>query len=317
LAEEVVNVDFSLAPIKTAKITGHTFMSNGDPFQGGVQMRPSRRSGAVAAEQIGARTSPDGSFEFPNVPPGEYMLYAFKSAEMGWQFVTVGGSDVTDLTVQTLAGSTISGHITFEGADPPKPGDIELSPVPSDPDLTPFVGGPGSADIRTDWTFEITSVSGPRYLRVVRAPKEWALKAVLVNGGDAIDTVLPFGNRAESLKDVEIVLTDRTTTVTGAVAGVRDTVIDADVIVFTTNRQMWYGSSRFVAHTAVATDGTFTLRGLPPGDYYIVAVDRVPGIETDDEWQDPAVLDVLVRQAARVTLADGQPATISLSSPAR
>ena len=302
LAQEVANVDFSLAPIPTAKITGHTFMSNGEMFQGGVQMRPSRRSGAVAAEQIGARTSPDGGFEFPNVPPGEYVIYAFKSVEIGWQFVTVSGSDVTDVAVQTLAGSTIAGHITFDGADRPKPGDIELSPVPSDPDLTPFVGGPGSADIKSDWTFEITSVSGPRYLRIVRAPKEWVLKAVVVNGTDAIDTALPFGSRAESLKDVEIVLTDRTTTVTGSVAEARDSTADADVIAFATNRQLWYGSSRFLAHTAVAPDGTFTIRGLPAGDYYVVAVDRVPGIETDDEWQDPAALDMLAKQATRVAL---------------
>jgi hypothetical protein len=317
LAEEVVNVDFSLAPIKTATIAGQTFTSNGEPFQGGIQMRPSRRSGAVAAEQIGARTRMDGGFEFPNVPPGEYVLYAFKGVEIGWQFVTVAGSDVTDVAVQTLAGSTIAGRITFEGGEPPKPGDIELSPVPSDPDLTPFVGGPVAADIRGDWTFEITSVSGPRYLRVVRAPKEWVLKAVLVNGGDAVDTALSFGNSAQSLKDVEIVLTDRATRLTGTVAGVQDTTADADVIAFATNRQLWYGSSRFLAHTAVATDGTFTIRGLPPGDYYVVAVDRVPGIETDDEWQDPAVLDTLARRAARVTLADGQAATISLSLPAR
>jgi protocatechuate 3,4-dioxygenase beta subunit len=317
LAEEVANVDFALALVKTAKIAGHTFMSNGEPFQGGVQMKPSRRSGTVAAEQVGARTSSDGGFEFPNVPPGEYVICAFKSVEIGWQFVTVGGSDVTDVAVQTLAGSTITGRITFEGADPPKPRDIELSPVPSDPDLTPFVGGPGSADIRGDWTFEITSVSGPRYLRVVRAPKEWVLKAVLVNGQDAIDMPLPFGNKAESLKDVEIVLTDRTTTVSGTVAGVRDTSADADAIVFATNRQLWYGSSRFLAHTAVAPDGTFTLRGLPAGDYYVVAVDRVPGIESDDEWQDPAVLDVLARQATRVTLGDGESRSLTLRLSAR
>jgi hypothetical protein len=65
------------------------------------------------------------------------------------------------------------------------------------------------------------------------------VKAVVVNGADAIDTALPFGSRAESLKEVEVVLTDRTTTVTGSVADVRDSTADADVIAFGTNRQLW------------------------------------------------------------------------------
>src|SRR5206468_2916665 len=44
LAENVTNVDFPLVPIGTARITGTTVTSAGEPFQGGIQMRPSLRS---------------------------------------------------------------------------------------------------------------------------------------------------------------------------------------------------------------------------------------------------------------------------------
>jgi hypothetical protein len=124
LAQEVANVDFSLAPIPTAKISGHTFMSNGEMFQGGVQMRPSRRSGAVRPSRSArepVRTAASNSER----PAGRIRHLRLQSVEIGWQFVTVSGSDVTDVAVQTLAGSTIAGHITFDGADPPKPGDIK------------------------------------------------------------------------------------------------------------------------------------------------------------------------------------------------
>jgi hypothetical protein len=68
---DVLNIDFSLVRVRTAAIKGTTLASNGEPFQGGVRMRPSRRSG-VGLDPVGGRTFPDGRFEFPNVAPGEH-----------------------------------------------------------------------------------------------------------------------------------------------------------------------------------------------------------------------------------------------------
>jgi hypothetical protein len=123
------------------------------------------------------------------------------------QMLTIAGVDVADVVVTTLPGSTISGHVTFEGSDPPRPGDIELVVAPADPDLTPFVGTPPAADIREDGTFAISDVSGPGRLRVARAPKGWTLTRVIVGAIDSIDAVLVFGTERESLTDVEVVLT--------------------------------------------------------------------------------------------------------------
>jgi hypothetical protein len=65
------NVEFALTPVRTARITGRTFTSSGEPFQAGIQMRTSWRSTGATAEAVGARAQPDGGFEFSNVPPGE------------------------------------------------------------------------------------------------------------------------------------------------------------------------------------------------------------------------------------------------------
>jgi hypothetical protein len=38
---------------------------------------------------------------------------------------------------------------------------IELSPIPVDADLSPIIGNPpASDDIKADWTFEMTGISG-------------------------------------------------------------------------------------------------------------------------------------------------------------
>jgi hypothetical protein len=309
LAEDVTNVDFPLVPIGTARIAGTTVTSAGEPFQGGIQMRPSRRSGAIAGDEVGARTLPDGSFEFPNVPPGEYVLYAFRNVETAWTYVTVDGRDVTGVAIQTLPGSTITGRVTFEGPDIPAPQDVELTPVPADPDLTPFVGGPDRADIHDDWTFEITHVSGPRRLRVRRPPSGWNLKTILLNGSDATDAVLSLGTPAQSLKNVEIVLTRQQTHIAGRVTDDQGRAIGGcAAIAFAVDADQWGDDSRFLATTRSARDGAFDIRGLPAGDYFVTVADRV---REDDEWRDPDVLNALARSAKRVTLIEGPTAEIN------
>ena len=48
--------------------------------------------------------------------------------------------------------------------------------------------------------------------------------------------------------------------------------------------------------------------GVPPGDYYVIAVDDI----SLEETRDPAVLDRLAASARRVTLTDESPLEVSL-----
>jgi len=311
LSEEVSSVELALTPVRTARITGRTFTSSGEPFQAGVQMRPSWRSTGAIAEAVGARAQPDGGFEFSNVPPGDYVIQAFKGAEIGWQFVTVNGADVTDLAVTTLPGSTIAGRVTFEGAETPAKRDLDIVPAPADPDQTAFFGTPSSAEIHDDWTFEITDVSGPSRLRVTRAPSGFALKRVIVNGLDATDAVMPFGAESQSVVDVEIVLTREVTRITGTLSDARGApAASGAVIAFAEDRERWYQGSRFLSASRPSQNGSFVIAGLPPGAYLVAPVDRLPD---SDGWQDPGFLGVLAAKAMRVTLSDGQQLAVNVS----
>jgi hypothetical protein len=51
------------------------------------------------------------------------------------------------------------------------------------------------------------------------------------------------------------------------------------------------------------------LTGLPPGEYFVVAVDSAFG----GEWRDPAWLEAASHVATRVTLKWEEPVTIDLS----
>jgi len=303
-AEDVLNIEFALTPIRSARITGRTFTGTGEPTQASVQMRPSWRSTGAIAEAVGARVEGDGSFEFANVPPGEYVIQAFKGVEMGWQLVTVNASDVADVAVTTLPGSRIAGRVAFEGGEAPSARDVDLTVSAADPDQTPFVGTPSRADIHDDWTFEITDVIGPGRLHMARAPSGWTVSRVIVNGLDAIDAVMPFGAQSQSLTDVQILMTNRITRLTG-------TLVDASraVVAFSDDRERWYQGSRFLAVVRATPAGRFDIEGLPSGAYFVAPIDRFPD---GDEWEDPNFLAPLAATATRITLKDERPFTIVL-----
>jgi protocatechuate 3,4-dioxygenase beta subunit len=325
-SRETVGIDIGLVRTRTARIAGQVLDAAGEPsMRGSLQLKPSLRSPAVTSVPLGARIDDKGVFEFPNVPPGQYVIQADRGrsngsteGEFGTLAVSVDGTDVTDLTLQTSSGSSIRGNITFDafnGTRLPEPSRIEISPLPVDTDAAPRQSA--RADIHTDWSFEMGGINGPRRLQVIRAPAEWTLESILVSGIDVTDRPLAFGRRDQSLAEVEIVLTDRVTALSGTILDDRgQPARDAHVIVFPTDRDRWYPSSRFLRTTAARSDGSFRVVGLPGGSYYVAALAQVP-LDGEDAWQDPELLDALTAGAATVTLTDGQAQALNLRLPAR
>jgi hypothetical protein len=320
LAQEYSALDFALSRIGTARVTGKAFDAMGAPSTAGsFTLVPSLRSASVTSVPVGAKILGDGSFEFANVPPGQYVIQAYRGrsnpsteGEFGALPVTVDGVDVTELVLRTSPGSTIKGRLTFDGADPPR-GTIDLSPVPVDADLSPSGASRiAHAYINSDWTFELSGISGPRRLELVAVPKGWTLKAVLVGGVDVTDMPLALGRPNQSLSDVEVVLTSRVTTFNGIVTDdAGRPASDATVIACSSDHDRWYSGSRFLGKAVAARDGAFSLTGLPPGEYYVVAVRRVP-IEGEDAWQDRDLLESLAVHASRSVLTEGQVTSVAL-----
>jgi hypothetical protein len=324
VSQHATGIDFSLARAPTALVAGTLLDSTGAPTTGGsIRLTASVRSSGVTMAAMGARIGANGRFEFPNVPPGQYIIHAERGrrnpsteGEFGVLPVSVNGSDVTGLVLQTSAGSTIAGHVTFDsylGAKAPVRGQIEISPVPVDSDQAPMA--PASAEILGDGSFSMTGVNGPRRLQVRRVPPEWTLKAVRARGIDVTDRAIVFGRNDQSLTDIEVVLTDR-------IAGVRARIADdharpaagARLVVFSMDRDRWYAASRFLRLGEARDDGTVEIAGLPPGSYYGAAIAQIPS-DGRDAWQDPAFLESLVPRAASFALGDGDKRVLNLKLP--
>ena len=137
---------------------------------------------------------------------------------------------------------------------------------------------------------------------------EWGLKAVLLNGTDVTDTPLEFvpGKIVEGL---QVVFTRKRPDISGLITNERNVPdTDATVIRFSQDSARWNYMSRFLRTARPSQDGRYSLRGLPPDDYFIVAV---KDIETG-QWHDPEFLESVRAAARRISLGEGERTTQDL-----
>lgn len=318
VAQEIAGVDFSLSRMKSARVSGTAIDAAGAPVTGGIALMPSARSGGNTEIQMGARIDRQGAFEFSNVPPGDYVLQVVRGrsgpwneGEFAFRFITVTDDDVTGLEMQTSPGSALSGRIVADGGEIARIDGVEVTAVPVDIDRSPRLGGPpGRARVQPDGRFELQGINGPRRLEVARAPAGWTEKAILAGGVDVTDQVLSFGRDDQSLEDIEVVLTSRTTEIAVSLSDVRGVVPpDLAVLAFAVDQTQWYPGTRFRKRATPAGNGRFSVDGLPAGDYFVVVAEapRDPG-----DWQDPEVLERLATRATRVRLGEGQHVSLAL-----
>ena len=79
-------------------------------------------------------------------------------------------------------------------------------------------------------------------------------------------------------------------------------------VVFATDRAFWAAGSRRVLQAQPASDGKFTVIGLPAGEYYLAAVTRLePGDLANRQF-----LEDLLPASLRITIRDGEKKTQDL-----
>jgi hypothetical protein len=87
----------------------------------------------------------------------------------------------------------------------------------------------------------------------------------------------------------------------------------ASVIVFPVDPSSWVDTGsqpRRIKTTRTGKDGSFKIGPLPPGEYYVVAIeDSAPR-----SWQDPAYLEAVARSATTVRVGEGDSRTLTLTS---
>src|SRR6185503_13510019 len=103
--------------------------------------------------------------------------------------------------------------------------------------------------------------------------------------------------------------TDRPARITGRIADATPaTVARYSVVVFTVDKSQWLPDARRIRAVPPSTDGSFSVIGLPAGEY---AIDLAEDVEPAD-LADAAFLTRLLRSARTFTLRDGEQVTLDL-----
>ena len=318
------SVSFGLIPTRLSRISGMIRTSQGQPaanVQFGIRAAaPGNPFG------FGGSTGSDGTFQLMNVPPGEYVLdvrprmagrgAAASDAEFASMPLTVGGEDVTNLIVVTGHGATISGRVIFEGGtqqtaaqDMPGPMSLRVMFVSTDTNTPmPMMGMADNGAIGPDGQFQLTSVTGRGTFRVTTSP-QWIVKSVRLEGVDITDTPHEVRTGAQ-LSNVEIVVTNVQSTVSGIVRTLAGELAkDYVVVFFPANLREGDVPTRHVRTARPDQDGKYQIKGLPPADYFAVAVES---LEQGGQW-DPEFQERAKPRGKRFTVREGQAVPVDLT----
>ncbi len=319
VGQETPNVDFSLVPGRTAKLSGTAMSSSGVPLSGetvSVMQEVSGPSMSMVSSVGSAKVAGDGTWTIPNVSAGDYRVSVrvpardSRPAQEAQLNVNVASADLDGLSLVAGAGGIVRGQLVTDDGSPLPAGYERMQVRPRftiGGRMMTSVPNPDNGRVRSDGTFEVQGVLSDTVLSVSTLTGDWALKSIDVEGKDFADQPMPVEHGA-TLAGVRVVLTNRPTTITGAVRDEKKNAAEGTVIAFAEDSAKWRDGTRMIRATRPDQRGRFTFKGLPAGDYLLIALDYV----LEGQWNDPEFLDGLKGRAERLALADAESKQLDL-----
>lgn len=314
--EERNGADISLASVPLARIegtvTGPVDLTNPGATQMSV-VSAIQRPG-ILAPPIAPFVRPDrtGHFVVENLPPGRYLVAIRTAAAPGrggappppalWASTTVevNGEDVTGLVLDLQRGLTLAGTVTLQGTTPAF--DLTRLRVMMASTQATMSISPGAATAAADGTFVLSDVvAGPYRLMVTGLPPEWSVKSIDVGGTDVVDRGVEIAP-GQNVAGVGITLTDRAASLSGSLLDRAGKGVPYTLLLFSTDRAFWTNTSRRTRQTRATADGAYSIKGLPPGEYYLVAIPDMTQIDLSD----PTTFDELAASGYKLTLSEGE-----------
>jgi 5-hydroxyisourate hydrolase-like protein (transthyretin family) len=311
LGAELLDISFNVLLVRTAAVSGRVTNTDGTPVTAGnVNLAIEGQAGRGGpGVNLGGRIRWDGVFSIPNVPPGRYVIRARGTDDTFPQYgvspITVVGQDLSDVVVVVSPGATLTGMLTFQGNQaPPDFTQVRITAQPTEPTF----GATVNTRVEKDGRFTLVGIPlGPIWIRA-QAPRGWALKSVVVDGHETIDTPLDM-RTGQRLSGASLIFTDRQTELNGTLTDVQGRPLtEYTVLAFPIDSTLWRPQARQIMTARPDQNGRFQIRGLPPGDYYLAATDP----QQQGEWFVPTFLEQQIADASRLTLAEGATRTQDL-----
>lgn len=325
LGEERAGVDIRLQLVPTARISGRITRLDGQPATGTQVVATAITEassmdlfspGAAGTTGVDAQ----GRFAFPALASGRYIITARHASPAGaapataplWAMTEVAMSG-TDQSIELVLqpGMTVSGKVVFDGNTLQPPASAAGVRVSMPNTSAGVTIGVQTATVNADGRFLLSGAPPGQYKLTASAPASpagWALRSAMLNGVDVLD--MPFAVTAgQNIDNVVLTYTDRPVELSGSLQTSGGTpTADYFIIVFSADRTFWAPSGRRQTMARPSSTGRYTVRNLPPGEYFVAAVTDVE----QGDWFDPDFLERLIPAAAKLTLAEGERRTLDL-----
>jgi 5-hydroxyisourate hydrolase-like protein (transthyretin family) len=252
---------------------------------------------------------PDGTFEFPSVPPGAYNLVAVTNqgnkSHAIRQALDVGNSNIEGIGLTINPGAMVSGHVRFDG-DAPQPLPtltVRLTPR----DSMPGVSAPPPARVDADGSFRLDDVNPDHYDVTINQPPGFYLKSMRSGSTDAMIYGLDLGNGAGSL---DILLGTNPPQVSGSVLNsATQQPAPAVTVVLIPQEKERQGQGFFYSSTSSDQYGNFSFNRVIPGEYRIYAWEDVQtGL-----WYDPEFMKTYEGKGESASAKEGSPVNVKLT----
>ncbi len=220
---------------------------------------------------------PDGAFVFTNVAPGVYRIRARAAsassagALLAVYRIVVGTRDL-DVALTLRPGASLSGRLAADSVSTVKPAALAGVQIQAPFADSSGAGETAAGEVVKDGSFTIRGVMPGRHLVTISGlPHPWVLQRVTHRGQDVTDIGLDTDS-GQSIDDVRVMITEAATDVSGLVRGEDGRpVAGAVVLLIPGPPQFRTTVSRRFGRTSSGTDGRYRYRGLPPGEYRLVA----------------------------------------------
>src|SRR5580692_6553325 len=308
-------VSFSLTPSPSLTIRG--WVVNLPPGATAAIMLQSKDFNLVLN---GAEMHKDGSFEIRDISPGAYTILATVDNAavpmIARQPLRITES-VEGIRLAPQTGGTIRGRVQMEAGGKARPDASQMflllrSADGDDDALGSVTMGEGIstlAHVSADGSFEWNNVPAGHYsvqIADASAMPDWFLKSVAAGGREAVDSGFSVSGGVTALN---LVASANGAITEGVATHQKDEPL-ADAVVVAVPAERFRGHPERYRKALTDQSGRFTLRGLPPGDYTILAWESVDG----EAYYNPEFLRSYEGQGRQVHLEEGRRASITLKA---
>jgi hypothetical protein len=297
---EAARTDFALgAMASTVRVSGVVNFEESSTQPGGAAARDSTPQfflapldpgrlyegiNPISNSAVNIQDRAAGKFELRNVRSGPYELFAVVQDRaskyyLAHQMIDVGNQDVSDILLTLKSGTDLSGRVTAGLGKPAPPVRIHLRPT------APLPNWPGITVVSTDGAFAIPDVPESYYIIVIEPMEQNSYVAELIQGRDSIldrgiVTVAP--GQANTL---EALIQPSTSRIRGTVLASPAQLAGGVIITLIPDESRRENLGLY--RRTMAIDGSFSIEGVAPGPYRLLAWETIPdGAELNAEFME-------------------------------